>query len=147
VYYTFGQQNKIIGNYRSNFAELGFFVTQIELLPDSTFEYEFSGDLFYDRAKGKYKVHNDTIYFEYYSEKIDTTTVTYIDSTGKVFKYKMPPMSNYAKHLRPNKLYYRKRKLFAINSDEELPIKNDNVKGQTRRYYLIRRKGHILDER
>jgi hypothetical protein len=144
---AFGQQNKIVGYYRSNYAQLDFFVTQIELLNDSTFKYVFSGDLFYDRVNGKYKISSDTIYFYYLPEQLDTTTYTYIDSTGKAFKLKIPPTPNYVAHLRPSKLYYKNRKLFSIKPNEQASIKNDDPVNHTRKYYLIRRKAHILDER
>lgn len=140
---AFGQKSKIPGYYISNYAELGFFVTQIELFEDSTFKYEFSGDLFLDKANGKYKVKKDTIYFEYHPEQIDTTTYTFTDSTGEVFNFKKRQMPNYSEHLRPHRLRYKKGKLYAIKADIQKPEKKNIVKRRIKKYYLVRRNESI----
>jgi hypothetical protein len=140
---AFGQKSKIPGYYISNYAELGFFVTQIELFEDSTFKYEFSGDLFLDRVKGKYRVKKDTIYFDYYPEQIDTTTYTFTDSTGEVFSFKKPKMPNYTEHLRPHRLRYKKGKLYAIKTDSQISTKKNIMKRRTKKYYLIKRNESI----
>jgi len=136
---AFGQKSKIPGYYISNYAELGFFVTQIELFEDSSFKYEFSGDLFLDKVKGKYRVKKDTIYFDYYPEQIDTTTYTFTDSTGKVFNVKLPQRRNYSEHLRPHRLRFKNGKLYAIKADIQKPEKKNIVKRRIKRYYLVRR--------
>ncbi len=53
---------KIAGKYRSNFASLGFFITEIELKPDNTFHYDFSGDLQHTELDGVYKVEKNNLY-------------------------------------------------------------------------------------
>ncbi len=57
---TFGQRD-LIGYYSSNVADNGFFITKLELKTDSTFKYEFYGDLLYDRGTGKYKLKDKRI--------------------------------------------------------------------------------------
>ena len=55
----------IIGKYRSNFAEIGFFITVIDLKPDSTFHYIFSGDLAHNESDGIYKTKKRTLYLRF----------------------------------------------------------------------------------
>jgi hypothetical protein len=55
----------VIGKYRSNFAEIGFFVTVIDLKPDSTFHYIFSGDLTHTELDGTYKTKKRNLYLRF----------------------------------------------------------------------------------
>lgn len=50
------QKKNLAGYYSSNVADLGFFVERIQLNKDSTFKYEYSGDLSYNKGTGKYRV-------------------------------------------------------------------------------------------
>lgn len=63
---------KISGKYRSNFADLGFFITEIELKSDSTFHYEFSGDLLHTELAGKYKIKKNKLYLRFDKLKGET---------------------------------------------------------------------------
>ena len=53
------------GKYRSNFASLGFFITEIELKSDNTFHYKFSGDLRHEELYGIYKIKNKKLYLRF----------------------------------------------------------------------------------
>ena len=57
--------NNVVGTYRSNFAELGFFVTRIELKENKTFHYVFSGDLLHTELDGKYVIENKNLYLRF----------------------------------------------------------------------------------
>lgn len=50
-------QEKIFGEYKSNVADLGFFVTTLKLNSDFTFEYTFSGDLIFQDGSGTFEVN------------------------------------------------------------------------------------------
>jgi hypothetical protein len=99
-----GQKN-VIGCYRNNFAELGFFGTRISLNTDSTFQYRFAGDLQSDYGSGKYHLIKDTIFlrFDKDSSKYNRPTrflyhhnklFSFNIETGKVVKY----AQGYSKH-------------------------------------------------
>ena len=62
----------INGKYRSNFGQLGFFVTEIELNPNKTFNYKHSGDLQYTELVGIYKVTNKKLYLRFDKLKGET---------------------------------------------------------------------------
>lgn len=61
----------VVGKYRSNFADIGFFVTVIDLKPDSTFHYVFSGDLTHTELDGTYKRANRILYLRFNKLKED----------------------------------------------------------------------------
>lgn len=108
--YSNGQKN-IPGYYISNFAESGWFVTEILLNEDSSFKYRFSGDLFYDVTGGKYEIKNDTIFFKFEEFKPDSfLIINNNDST-----WFQDARINHAEHLRPQKMFFSKNKLFRID--------------------------------
>ena len=55
----------IQGKYRSNKAELGFFITEIELKSDNTFDYKFHGDLQNIKLQGSYEVNEKNVYLRF----------------------------------------------------------------------------------
>jgi hypothetical protein len=54
-----------IGKYRSNFAEAGFFITEIELKLENRFNYEFSGDMGHQKLEGKYTIENNNLFLKF----------------------------------------------------------------------------------
>jgi len=58
-------RENVIGKYRSNFASLGFFITEIELKSDNTFHYKFSGDLQHKELDGIYKIKKKQTLFAF----------------------------------------------------------------------------------
>ena len=62
---------KVIGTYKSNRASLGFFITTIEFKADSTFKYNFSGDLIDQNLTGKFSVKQNMTYLKFYKNKGD----------------------------------------------------------------------------
>ena len=61
----------ISGTYRSNFADLGLFVTVLKLNPDSTVGYRHSGDLIFDTAVGVYHVVDKKVFVKFQKIKTD----------------------------------------------------------------------------
>lgn len=59
----------IEGKYKSNFADLGFFVNTIELKHNGTFNYNYSGDLINQDLTGTYKVDKNKLYLKFCKEK------------------------------------------------------------------------------
>ncbi|MBF4483191.1 hypothetical protein [Flavobacterium sp. CSZ] len=60
------------GTYRSNFAQLGFFVTQIKFNTNSTVKFNKAGDLMNEELKGKFKIsRNNIAYIEFDKLKYD----------------------------------------------------------------------------
>ena len=72
----------ISGTYRSNFADLGMFITKLTLKSDSSFEYRFRGDLIFDTATGRYNIENRKLILVYDSRPIDTSGLSTIRSMG-----------------------------------------------------------------
>jgi hypothetical protein len=54
-------QKGLAGYYSSNAAEMGFFVTTIQLQKDSTFNYSSRGDLLHNEGRGRYTVDKKNI--------------------------------------------------------------------------------------
>lgn len=98
----------IAGTYRSNFADLGFFVTMIKLKKDSTFEYRFRGDLFNDTATGHYEINGHKLLLHYKEVPMDTSGFANMRSIG--FKLDSNSLKsvvprNYVFYIRRNKIY------------------------------------------
>ena len=93
---TFGQRD-LIGYYSSNVADNGFFITKLELNTDSTFKYEFYGDLLYDRGTGKYRLKNKrTILVTFDKDSLDilglgratNRPVKFLFRKGRIYEHK-----------------------------------------------------------
>jgi hypothetical protein len=59
----------VFGTYRSKFITLGFFGTTIDLKKDSTFKYNFSGDLIDQNLTGKYSIRKNILYLKFKTNK------------------------------------------------------------------------------
>ncbi len=68
---TFSNSQNLIGKYRTNFADLGFFMTEIEFKPDYSFHYVFAGDLQHIELDGHYKIVNKLVYLRFNRLKED----------------------------------------------------------------------------
>ncbi|QOG03656.1 hypothetical protein [Flavobacterium sp. MDT1-60] len=51
------------GTYKSNFAQLGFFVTKIKFNADSTVKFNKAGDLMNEELTGKFKISRSNIVY------------------------------------------------------------------------------------
>ncbi|WP_379963323.1 hypothetical protein [Epilithonimonas sp. UC225_85] len=109
----------VTGIYKSNFADLGFFVTTISLQKDSTFEYNFAGDLVNTDLTGKYIVKDKNLYLEFsknkgkIESKNDSLSVLEILS-GNYHNYDLKNESGISFHL---KYLIKNRKLFSYRID------------------------------
>lgn len=134
-------QNRLPGYYSSNVAESGFFATKIQLNPDSTFKYEFRGDLMYNKGTGRYKVQNKRLILLTFDKDENTDPMARaLGSNGK----------------RPTRLYYKNGKLYEFGTNGELVKKGQAFSRhkkflifgypymRTRKVYLKRRKGNLV---
>jgi len=120
------------GSYRSNFADLGFFVTRIKLKSDSTFEYRFRGDLISDTATGKYNIEGRKLILTYDPRPIDTSGLAYMRSIG--FKLD-EPLNLKSDAALPHVFYLRGNKLF--HSLQDGKIVRRATKFNKRKKYLF----------
>jgi len=112
---AFGQSDKITGYYSSNFAILGFFVTQVQLDSDGTFIYDMRGDLSHDHEKGTYSFDKDTVYLNYPGRFVDTCDSKVLWYTTDLNGHRV----NYS-HKGPDKFYYQSNKLFILDDSGKL---------------------------
>lgn len=171
---TKAQVNKVAGFYADNFYAYGFFATFIQLNPDSTFKYEWGGDMEDDRAIGTYKIINDTVFLTYLPSKYDTSyyikdtlysTIGSSDS-GRLHLFvinhpaviKKYTISYHIDH-RPSKFYYRHKKLLCVydgsivhkiqdNSAHRMFLLFGKHYKRMRKCYMVRHgnKGKIFEE-
>jgi hypothetical protein len=81
------------------------------LQDDSTFKYRYSGDLSFDVGAGKYKIKNDTVFFKFEEFKPDSFLIINNNDSS----WFLNTRRNHAEHLRPQKMFFSKNKLFRIN--------------------------------
>jgi hypothetical protein len=136
---TFGQRS-LTGYYSSNAADMGFFVTRIQLNKDSTFKYEFSGDMMYNKGTGTYRIENRKIIHLTFDKDSLTTIEKALSSSGK----------------RPNKLLYKSGRLHEFSKDGQIIKKGKGLSRHkkflffgdryltTRKLYLKKRKGELI---
>ena len=123
----------IPGTYRSNFADLGFFVTNIKLKSDSTFEYRFRGDLLFDTATGNYEIKKRKIILTYDPKPIDTSGLSYLRSIG--FKIDSSVTSKSDAGL-PHIFYIRNRRLYNSYQDGKI-VRRATTYHKTRKYLFF----------
>jgi len=137
--------NKTIeGKYRSNFADLGFFITEIELKKDSTFHYEFSGDLIHTELDGNYKVENKVLYLRFNKLKGETEneivevngkdTIISFEDFGKTHSYDLKKEKEIEYHL---KYKISNEKLFAYNIQTNKIVRKAKKYSHKRKYILF----------
>lgn len=134
---TFGQRD-VVGYYSSNVAENGFFITKIQLRSDSTFKYEFYGDLLYDRGTGKYKIENKrTICVAFDRDSVDVLGFGRMTSRPQKFLYNNARLYEFeanGKILRRGRAHSR-HKRFCFFGDYYMT---------NRKMYLKRREGNLI---
>ena len=101
---------KINGKYRSNFADLGFFITEIELKADCTFHYKFTGDLLHTELDGKYKIKKRKLYLRFDKLKGEAETeivkingkdtIVNFEDFGKTHSYELKKENEIEYHLK-----------------------------------------------
>jgi hypothetical protein len=144
ILFSCNSKKSIIGKYRSNFAEMGFFVTKIELNKDSTFHYVFSGDLLHTELDGKYKIENKKLYLKFNKLKGETEselvkvngkdTIVNFENFGKSHSYDLRNENKIEYHL---KYKISNRKLFVYNIITDKIVRKVNGYSANRKYYLF----------
>lgn len=134
----------VVGKYRSNFAELGFFITKIELKPDSTFHYEFSGDLQHTELDGKYKVENKNLYLRFNKLKGESEnkiieingkdTIVNFEDFGKTHSYDLKKEKEIEYHLKHK---ISNGKLFVYNIQTNKIVRKVKKYSAKRKYILF----------
>lgn len=133
---------KIDGKYRSNFADLGFFITEIELKSDSTFHYEFSGDLLHTELAGKYKIKKRKLYLRFDKLKGETEivkingkdTIVNFEDFGKTHSYKLKKENEIEYHL---KYKISKDKLQSYNIETGKLVRKGKKYSNNRKYIIF----------
>ena len=122
-----------VGTYRSNFAELGFFITRLKLNSDSTFEYKFRGDMIYDTASGHYRVYHRKLILTYYPRPLDTTGLAFMDSVANKIGIELSASFD---DKRPHIYYLGNKKLFESIKDGII-VKKAFGYSKTKKYLLF----------
>lgn len=98
LFVSCNSNRNICGTYRSNFAQLGFFVTTVKFNADSTVKYNKVGDLMNEELTGKFKISRNIVYIMFdepkYDKPLDTLTFNESQETP-----------NYANLFQNNHLY------------------------------------------
>jgi len=71
---------EITGKYHSNFAQSGFFITEIAFNPDNSFHYEFAGDLSFQELDGKFIIRGNKLYLKFDKLKTEPVELTFADT-------------------------------------------------------------------
>ena len=130
-------QKDYVGHYKTNFAEIGFFSSHIELSSDNSFKFELIGDMSYDYCEGTFKIYKDTIILSVDSNSINTHKFNLIDSLGNPFVVDFG--DNYGKN-RTLKYYHSSNKLYPIDRTTGKRRKTKNSKNKYQRFYLKKEK-------
>lgn len=139
-------QNKIEACYGSNFAIAGWFGTHIKFNEDSTFVYRCAGDLFYDKADGKYQIDRKFVYLTFNIEPRDTVILEFRDSSGNIEKVPFVKPSNSNVEYRPKKFKIRGNKLSEVDQRGKIIRKEINYRGKKRKYFLIGHQAHDIKD-
>jgi hypothetical protein len=137
-------KEKFIGKYRSNFAEMGFFITKVELKEDKTFHYVCSGDLMYTELDGKYIFKNKNLYLRFNKLKGETEseiikvngkdTIVNFENMGKTHSYELKKENEIEYHL---KYKISSQKLFSYNVKTNKIVRKANGYFSTRKYLIF----------
>ncbi len=130
---AFSQQSRLIfGTYKSVFDETGWFGTSLKLNEDSTFEYQFAGDLTNDQWSGNFTLVGDTIKFIYPSCTLIDTFIIHGDT---IIVKNLPAHSQKPRGF----LIGRKNRLYRINESGKV-IRKSYGKPSARRLIIRRRR-------
>lgn len=130
----------LAGKYRTNFPDLGFFMTEIYLNSDSSFQYVFSGDLIHTELDGIYKVCANTLYlrFNFLKEDFETTV---FDSTGNSLNQFFSDFQNIHVYELKNENGIEYHLKYRISGDKLKPyhIENDIIVRRNKYYTDMKR--------
>ncbi len=86
-------QENICGIYKSNVAQIGFFVEELVLKNDSTFNYYKGGDMFHQYGKGTFRINNGRLTIQF--TKDDYGDLDSLISVGKITSWALDSISNH----------------------------------------------------
>ena len=127
------------GKYRSNKAELGFFVTEINFENDKDFKYKFSGDLQHTELSRTYKVVNKNAYLKFNKEKgqieTENDSITIVEILSENYhNYDLKNESNIDYHL---KYKIKGNRLFLYRIDNGKLVTKSKSYSNTKRFLLF----------
>ncbi|WP_156180372.1 hypothetical protein [Rufibacter radiotolerans] len=123
---------------------MGFFVTRIQLNKDSTFKYEFSGELSHNKGTGKYRVEDVSVIHLDFEPEHSADSVDLIARTLSSNGY------------RPKRFLFKNGKLYSFHLDGHVVKQGQGLSRRrkylffgerymtTRKMYLKKRKGKEL---
>ncbi|SDJ57423.1 hypothetical protein [Chryseobacterium jejuense] len=112
-------QKRLFGIYKSKTADLGFFITKVELKNNNEFSYDFSGDLQHTQLSGVFQLKDHNLYLKFNKNKgeiesqNDSLTISEILS-GNYHNYDLKIENGIKYHL---KYKIRANKLFIYRND------------------------------
>lgn len=139
-------QTKIQACYGSSFAIVGWFGTHIKFNEDSTFVYRCAGDLFYDKASGKYRIDGKFVNLIFNIEPRDTVILEFRDSLGNIEKVPFVKPLNSNSEYRPTKFKIRGNKLSEVDQRGKIIRKEINYRCKKRKYFLIGHQAHDIKD-
>ena len=129
----------IQGKYKSNFADLGFFINTIKFKNDSTFKYNYSGDLVNQDLTGTYKIHKNKLYLKFIKNKgeieyqNDSLSISEILSENR-HNYKLKNENGINYH---RKFLIKNGKLFNYREDNGKLVKRAKKYSGKKRYIIF----------
>jgi hypothetical protein len=137
--YVIGQD--LIGKYRTNFADLGFFMTEIEFKPEFRFHYTFEGDLQHRELDGNYKMVNKLVYLRFDSLKNDDIikivgkdTIVDLSQLGNIQSYDLKNENGIEYHL---KYRLRGNRLFSYHVVKNKIVRRAKYYSDKKRFLLF----------
>lgn len=128
----------IEGKYKSNFADLGFFITTINLKHDKTFDYNFSGDLANQDLTGTYIIDKSFLYLKFSKEKYEIESKNDSLSIAEILS------GNYHNYELKNEKGIQFHRKFKIGNKKLLSYRIDNGKLVKRSKKYSNNKRYIL---
>ncbi len=129
----------VSGIYKSNFVDLGFFITTIKFNNNGTFEYNFSGDLTNQNLTGTFKTNKKTLYLKFLKEKgeieskNDSLSIVEMLS-GNYHNYDLKNENEIKYHL---KYLIQNNKLFIYRIDNGKIVKYSKIYSEKKRLNLF----------
>ncbi|MVN23558.1 hypothetical protein GO621_18720 [Mucilaginibacter sp. HMF7410] len=130
-FFSCSSKRNVAGTYRSNLADLGFYITTVKLKTDNSFEYSFRGDLISNKATGHYRVNKRKLYLVYDFTPVDTSVLSSYKKLGINVTDSLKNENSY-----PHVFYLGKNKLFMSWQDEKI-IRQVKVYHKRKKYLLF----------
>ncbi len=127
------------GKYRSNKAELGFFITELNFVNENDFEYKFSGDLQHTELTGTYKIVDKNVYLKFNKEKgqleSESDGITIVEIlVGNYHNYDLKKESDIDYHL---KYKIKGNELFSYRIDNGKLVTKSKSYTNTKKFLLF----------